>query len=61
MLAAAPAPVEALPAHRVALRAALCGMAGSLATAAVSLPLVLLSGDYGVGLLMWWARRQETS
>lgn len=46
MLAAPPAPVETLPAHRIALRAALRGATGCVATVAVALPLALLSSRH---------------
>lgn len=41
-----------LPAHRVALRAAVCSVAGSLAAGLVALLLVPLSGDREAGLVM---------
>jgi hypothetical protein len=52
MLAAAPAPVEALPAHRVALRAALSGVAGFFAAGLVALLLSLLAPVRQTGLLV---------
>lgn len=55
MLAAPPVPVEPLPPHRIALRAAVCGVAGSLAACVVALPLVLLSSSTDGDLLMFFA------